>query len=90
MPTVIELGTVGVLRSAPHPNAARLFERWLLARETEQWAVDTLGETVARKDVKSDPRILNPHVRYLISDMTDLDAVNADIKAFNALYDIPT
>ena len=90
VPTVIELGTVGVLRSAPHPNAARLFERWLLARETEQWAVDTLGETVARKDVKSDPRILNPHVRYLISDMTDLDAVNADIKAFNALYDIPT
>lgn len=90
VPTVMELGTVGVLRAAPHPNAARLFERWLLARETEPWAVDTLRETVARKDVKNDPRILNPGVRYLISDMSDLDAIDADIKAFNAIYDIPT
>jgi len=90
VPTVIELGVVSVLRSAPHPNAARLFERWLLSRETEQWAVDTLGETVPRKDVKNDPRILNPQTRYIISDPSDLDAVNANIKAFNAIYNIPT
>jgi iron(III) transport system substrate-binding protein len=90
VPTVIELGTAGVLRAAPHPNAARLFERWLLSRETSQWAVDTLYETSPRKDVKNDPRILNPHVRYAISDMSDLDAVNAAIKAFNAIFNIPT
>jgi len=90
VPTVIELGTIGVLKTAPHPNAARLFERWMLSRETEQWAADTLGESVPRKDVKNDPRILNPHVRYLISDMSDIDAINADIKAFNAIYNIPT
>jgi iron(III) transport system substrate-binding protein len=89
VPTVIELGTVGVLRTAPHPNAARLFERWLLSRETERWVVETLGETVPRKDVKNDPRVLDPHVRYLISDMSDLDAINSQIKAFKAIYNIP-
>ena len=47
-------------------------------------------EQIARKDVKNDPRVLNPHVRYLISDMSDLDAISADIKAFNAIYNIPT
>jgi iron(III) transport system substrate-binding protein len=89
VPTVIELGTVGVLASAPHPNAARLFERWLLSREIEQWAVQTLGETVPRKDVPNDPRVLNARVKSLISDMTNLDAINADIKSFNAIYNIP-
>ena len=90
VPTVIEVGAMGVLRSAPHPNAARLFERWMLSRETEQWTADTLYETVPRKDVKNDPHILNPRVRTIVSNMSDLDAINADIKAFNALFNIPT
>jgi len=33
---------------------------------------------------------LNPQTRYIISDPSDLDAVNANIKAFNAIYNIPT
>ena len=88
-PTVIEVGTSGVLRAAPHPNAARLFQRWLLARETQQWALAALQETPSRKDVKNDPRLMNPRVRYLISDTSDLDALNADIKEFNTLFNIP-
>lgn len=89
VPTVVELGTIGVLKAAPHPNAARLFERWLLSHETEQWAVDQLGETVPRRDVRNDPRILGAKVRYVISDMSDPNEVNADISAFNALFNIP-
>lgn len=88
-PTVIEVGTVGVMKAAPHPNAARLYERWLIARDTQIFAIRTLGQTVARKDVKNDPRVMNPHVHYLISDTSDLDALNADIKEFNALFNIP-
>jgi ABC-type Fe3+ transport system substrate-binding protein len=90
VPTVIELGTVGVLRDARHPNAARLFERWLLSREVEQWAVSELAETVPRKDVKNDPRLLNPKVRYVISNMSDIDAINADIKTYNAIFGFPS
>jgi iron(III) transport system substrate-binding protein len=88
-PTVIEVGTVGVLKAGPHPNAARLFERWMLARDVQRWAVDELGETVTRRDVRNDPRVINPRIRYLVSDTSDLDALNADIKAFNAFFNIP-
>jgi iron(III) transport system substrate-binding protein len=88
-PTVIEVGTAGVLKAAPHPNAARLFQRWLLSRETETWALQTLQQAPSRKDVKNDPRVMNPRVHYLISDTSDIDALNADIKEFNALFNIP-
>jgi iron(III) transport system substrate-binding protein len=88
-PTVIEVGTAGVLKAAPHPNAARLFQRWLLSRQTQRWALATLGQTPSRKDVKNDPRVMNPRVRYLISDTSDLDVLNADIKEFNVLFNIP-
>lgn len=88
-PAILELGTVGVLKDAPHPNAARLFERWLLARETEQWVAEKLGETVPRRDVVNDRRILDPKRRYLASDMTDIDAINAEIRAFNGMFNIP-
>ncbi len=88
-PTVVEVGTAGIMKAAPHPNAARLFQRWLLSRETQQWALATLGQTPSRKDVKNDPRVMNPHVHYLISDTSDLDALNADIKEFNVIFNIP-
>ncbi len=89
IPTVIEVAAVGVLRSAPHPNAARLFERWLLSHEIEQWQLETLGINVPRKDVRNDPRILDPRVRYVVSTPSDPDAINTDIKAFNAIFNIP-
>lgn len=85
-PTVIELGTIGILKTASHPAAARLFERWMLSKTVEQWTVDDLGETVARKDVKNDPRLLNAKVRYVISNMSDIDAINADIKTYNQIF----
>ena len=32
LPTVIELHGVGIVAGAPHPNAARVFEEWMLSR----------------------------------------------------------
>jgi iron(III) transport system substrate-binding protein len=89
VPTVIELGTIGVLRAAPHPNAARLYVRWLLSRETAQWSYDSLGVNVPRKDVKTDPRIFNARTRSVISNLSDLDTIDADMKAYNAIFNIP-
>jgi iron(III) transport system substrate-binding protein len=89
VPTVIEVGTVGILKDAPHPNAARLFDCWLLSRETQQWMADTLGRIVPRKDVANNPVLMNRNVRLLVSDTSDLDALNAAIKAFKGFFDIP-
>jgi iron(III) transport system substrate-binding protein len=82
-PTIIEPFDVAVMKTAPHPNAARLLARWLLSRDTQIWIRDQLHRAVARKDIKNDARMLDPKVRYVVSDpatitpqdRTDFDAL---------------
>ncbi|MDH2387151.1 substrate-binding domain-containing protein [Bradyrhizobium sp. CER78] len=37
-------GPTGIFASAPHPNAAKLFQAWLHTRETQQFFVDFTGQ----------------------------------------------
>ena len=43
--------TAGILKRAPHPNAARLFLDFLLSREGQTLYVGTMGWSSARPDV---------------------------------------
>lgn len=88
-PTFIELYPVAIVAHAPHPNAARLIVRWWLSRETQVWQRDTLGRLSARKDVKNDPELLNPKVRYVVNDPSLGASYNDDVRAFNAIFGIP-
>jgi iron(III) transport system substrate-binding protein len=88
-PTVIELYAVAVMKTAPHPNAARLFERWFLSRDTQQWVQNNLHRISPRKDVRNDVRLLNPKVQYVISNPSDSATYGDDIKAFKAIFNIP-
>lgn len=89
-PTVVEVHAIAVVAHAPHPNAARLFERWVLSRETQQWIASAagLGRVSPRKDVKSNPAIWNPHVRYLISDPAESIHYADDVREFNEIFHI--
>lgn len=87
-PTVIELFCVGIVKAAPHPNAARLFVRWLLSRPTQQWVRDVLQRISARKDIRNNPLLLNPKVRYVISNPAD-SITGADVvPTFNAAFGV--
>lgn len=80
-PTVIEPFAVAVMKTAPHPNAARLLAHWLLSRDTQEWIKNTLHRAAARKDVKNDPRMLNAQTRYIVSDpntITPQDRIDFD------------
>src|SRR5262249_29519119 len=48
-----EAWTAGILRRAPHPNAARLFLDFLLSRDGQGIYVKTMGWSSARADVPS-------------------------------------
>jgi iron(III) transport system substrate-binding protein len=87
-PTVIEPFAVAVMKTAPHPNAARLLARWLLSRDTQEWIVSTLHRAAARKDVKNDPRMLNSGVRYIVSDPNTITP--QDRTDFDTLLNKPT
>src|SRR5437868_7051653 len=48
-------GPTGIFASAPHPNAARLFQAWLHTRETQQFFVDYTAQYSAHAQVQSKP-----------------------------------
>ena len=49
------IGPNGVLKSAPNPNAARLFQNFMLSAECQQFNVDFGGLRSAHKLVKDKP-----------------------------------
>lgn len=90
-PTVVELHCVAIVKNAPHPNAARLLERWMLSTETQEWvaSLSGLGRIAARKDIKNDPMIWNEKVKYVVSDPATSVDYAQDVAAFNAIFGIP-
>jgi iron(III) transport system substrate-binding protein len=46
-------GPTGIFASAPHPNAARLFQAWLHTRETQQFFVDFSAQYSVHAQVES-------------------------------------
>jgi iron(III) transport system substrate-binding protein len=90
-PTVVELHCVAIVKNAPHPNAARLLERWMLSKDTQDWiaSLNGLGRIAARKDADNDPMIWNSRVKYLISDPSTSASYAQDATAFNSIFGIP-
>jgi iron(III) transport system substrate-binding protein len=89
VPTVLELATIQVVKSAPHMNAARLMARWIESRDTQEWIRQTMHRASPRKDVANDPRLMNPKIRYVISNPAD--SVNADtvMRDYNGIFGRP-
>lgn len=88
-PTVAEMTTLALVKNAPHPNAARLFIRWLLSRPGQAWMVANIGRISARKDVANNPRIWNARLRITLSDPADTATYDDDLHAFNSMLGIP-
>lgn len=56
----VTIGTILVVKGAPHPNAARLFINWLLSPEGQISYGESSGSTPIRKDV---PDFITPGAR---------------------------
>ena len=48
-------GPTGIFATAPHPNAARLFQAWLHTRETQQFFIDFTAQYSVHAQVQSKP-----------------------------------
>jgi ABC-type Fe3+ transport system substrate-binding protein len=60
---------VGINKSAPHPNAAKLFVDFVLSQEGQELIVKTDRSSV-RKDVAGNPLDLIKNVRIVPSDLS--------------------
>ena len=74
-------GPTGIFASAPHPNAARLFQAWLHTRETQQFFIDFTAQYSAHAQVQSKPgRRKISDIKLMKEDPAGVEKMTEEIK----------
>jgi iron(III) transport system substrate-binding protein len=74
-------GPTGIFASAPHPNAARLFQAWLHTRETQQFFCDYTAQYSAHAQVVAKPgRRKLSDIKLMKEDAAGVEAMTEEIK----------
>jgi iron(III) transport system substrate-binding protein len=75
-------GPTAVFASAPHPNAARLFQAWLHTRETQQFFIDFTAQYSVHAQVTPKPgRRKLSDLKLMKEDAAGVEAMAEEIKA---------
>jgi iron(III) transport system substrate-binding protein len=74
-------GPTGIFVTAPHPNAARLFQAWLHTRETQQFFTDYTAQYSAHAQVQSKPgRRKISDIKLMKEDPAGVESMAEEIK----------
>jgi iron(III) transport system substrate-binding protein len=74
-------GPTGIFLTAPHPNAARLFQAWLHTRETQQFFIDFTAQYSVHAQVQSKPgRRKISDIKLMKEDAIGVEAMTEEIK----------
>jgi len=74
-------GPTAIFASAPHPNAARLFQAWLHTRETQQFFTDFTAQYSVHAQVQSKPgRRKIADIKLMKEDPAGVEAMAEEIK----------
>lgn len=74
-------GPTAIFASAPHPNAARLFQAWLHTRETQQFFIDFTAQYSLHAQVQSKPgRQKITDIKLMKEDAAGVEAMAEEIK----------
>src|SRR5665213_1843773 len=74
-------GPTGIFASAPHPNAARLFQAWLHTRETQQFFIDFSAQYSVHAQVVAKPgRRKITDIKLMKEDAAGVEAMAEEIK----------
>jgi iron(III) transport system substrate-binding protein len=74
-------GPTGIFLSAPHPNAAKLFQAWLHTRQTQQFFVDFTAQYSVHTQVQSKPgRRKLSDIKLMREDPAGVEAMSEEIK----------
>src|SRR4029077_2800744 len=81
------IGPNGILKSAPNPNAARLFQSYMLSAECQQFNVDFGGLRSAHALVKDKPgRKAMKDIKVLKDDAAAVEKEGDQVKARYVQY----
>jgi iron(III) transport system substrate-binding protein len=75
-------GPTGIFASAPHPNAARLFQAWLHTRETQQFFIDFTAQYSVHEQVQATKpgRRKITDIKLMKEDAAGVEAMAEEIK----------
>jgi iron(III) transport system substrate-binding protein len=74
-------GPTGIFLTAPHPNAARLFQAWLHTRETQQFFIDFTAQYSVHAQVQSKPgRRKISDIKLMKEDAAGVEKMTEEIK----------
>jgi iron(III) transport system substrate-binding protein len=74
-------GPTGIFVSAPHPNAARLFQAWLHTRETQQFFIDFTAQYSVHAQVQAKPgRRKLSDIKLMKEDAVGVEQMTEEIK----------
>ncbi|HET7124394.1 MAG TPA: extracellular solute-binding protein [Bradyrhizobium sp.] len=74
-------GPTGIFLSAPHPNAARLFQAWLHTRQTQQFLIDFSAQYSVHAHVQSKPgRRKISDIKLMKEDPAGVEKMTEEIK----------
>src|SRR3982075_4072766 len=74
-------GPTGIFATAPHPNAARLFQAWLHTRETQQFFIDYTAQYSVHAQVQAKPgRRKISDIKLMKEDAVGVDKMTEEIK----------
>ena len=89
-PLFVTLTPVALVKSAPHPNAARTFIDWLTSREGQTFIVKKGGgEVSSRTDVDNNELVFDPKHPYVLLDAPDSAKYNTLEQQFRAMLGLP-
>lgn len=79
--TPVITGPTGIFKTAPHPNAARLFDNWLHTREAQQLLVDSARQFSPHAQVKEKPgRKSLKEIKLMKDDPAGVEKASEEIK----------
>ena len=74
-------GPTGIFETAPHPNAAKLFQAWLHTRETQQFFIDFTAQYSVHAQVQSKPgRRKISDIKLMKEDAAGVEKMAEEIK----------
>src|SRR5450631_2950833 len=74
-------GPTGIFATAPHPNAARLFQAWLHTRETQQFFIDFTAQYSVHAQVEAKPgRRKISDIKLMKEDAAGVEKMTEEIK----------
>src|ERR1700675_2938431 len=74
-------GPTGIFATAPHPNAARLFQAWLHTRETQQFFIDFTAQYSVHAQVQAKPgRRKISDIKLMKEDAAGVEKMTEEIK----------